>query len=306
MGYDVFISYSAGDKMAADAICAKLESARVRCWIAPRDIRPGMTWGSAIIGAIDGARMMLLLFSRHANASQQVTREVERAVHKELVIIPVRIEDVQPAGDLEYFLGTPHWLDAMTLPLERHLDRIVDSVKFWLEREEAIPRGGRIRSPSYHQTEGPAGQRDYSSPGERLSWFNSHRAATGTLVVLAGVSAYLVLKHSPVHASHPIQPLITSAGPIDPALSCDKESALSSQIGADPVSLTFTNRAEGPRKIYWLNYSGKRVLYMTIDTGQSGSLETYPTHPWVITDSSGECVAIFLAGPNGSQAIIDH
>ncbi len=40
--FDVFISYSSDDKLIADAICAELESRRIRCWIAPRDALPGI------------------------------------------------------------------------------------------------------------------------------------------------------------------------------------------------------------------------------------------------------------------------
>jgi hypothetical protein len=37
----VFISHSSNDRATADAICAHLESAGIKCWIAPRDIEPG-------------------------------------------------------------------------------------------------------------------------------------------------------------------------------------------------------------------------------------------------------------------------
>jgi formylglycine-generating enzyme required for sulfatase activity len=134
MAHDVFISHSKDDKPYADAVCAKLESRNIRCWIAPRNIRPGMTWAGAIIEAVDGARVMLLLFSSHANESQQVSREVEYAVQKQIVIVPVKVEDVIPTGDFAYFLATPHWLDAITPPFEQHLDQIADDVSFWLER----------------------------------------------------------------------------------------------------------------------------------------------------------------------------
>ena len=42
MAHDVFISYSAKDKTTADGVCATLEAKGIRCWIAPRDILPGM------------------------------------------------------------------------------------------------------------------------------------------------------------------------------------------------------------------------------------------------------------------------
>jgi len=118
MEYDVFISYSHPDKAAADAACATLEQAGIRCWIAPRDIVPGMDWGESIVTATTGAKVLVLIFSQHANESPQIKREVERAVAKGLPIIPVRIEDTVPSKALEYFISAPHWLDAFTPPLE--------------------------------------------------------------------------------------------------------------------------------------------------------------------------------------------
>jgi TIR domain len=61
MSHDVFISHSSADKRAADAACALLEARGIKCWIAPRDIRPGSDWGESIITAIEQARIMLLL-----------------------------------------------------------------------------------------------------------------------------------------------------------------------------------------------------------------------------------------------------
>ncbi|MDT7769880.1 MAG: hypothetical protein QOI30_2890, partial [Mycobacterium sp.] len=128
MAHDVFISYSHHDKPQADAICATLEAKGIRCWIAPRDVIPGQEWGEAIVDAIRSSRVMVLVFSTHANDSPQIRREVQLAVSAETVLIPFRIEDVAPARSLEYFLGTPHWLDALTPPLEVHLERLAAAV----------------------------------------------------------------------------------------------------------------------------------------------------------------------------------
>ncbi|HAH65240.1 MAG TPA: toll/interleukin-1 receptor domain-containing protein, partial [Rhizobiales bacterium] len=76
--FDVFISYSSKDKPIADAVCAGLEANGLRCWIAPRDILPGADWGGAIIDAITGSKVMVLIFSGNANSSPQIKREVER------------------------------------------------------------------------------------------------------------------------------------------------------------------------------------------------------------------------------------
>lgn len=132
MAHDVFISYSSKDKLTADAACAVLEAKGIRCFIAPRDILPGDDWGETIVDAIHKSRLLVLVFSANANLSQQIKREVERAVNAGLPIIPLRIENVMPAKALEYFLSTPHWLDAFTPPLAKHLAYLAEVVQHML------------------------------------------------------------------------------------------------------------------------------------------------------------------------------
>src|SRR4051812_6391163 len=137
MAYDVFISYASPNKAAADAVCAGLEQRSIRCWIAPRDIVPGLPWAESIIDAIEGSRVMLLLFSEASNKSVQVQREVERAVHKDVPLVPVRIENVMPTRTMEYFISSQHWFDAILTPMEQHLDRMAQAVKAHLARKGA-------------------------------------------------------------------------------------------------------------------------------------------------------------------------
>jgi hypothetical protein len=80
---------------------------------------------------------MVLIFSAHSNNSEQVLREVQLAVKARLHIIQFRIEDVHLNDDLEYFLSTPHWLDALTPPLENHLRRLETSIKTLLDNATA-------------------------------------------------------------------------------------------------------------------------------------------------------------------------
>ena len=134
MAHDVFLSYSSPDRPIADAVCGTLEGRRIRCWIAPRDVLPGIPYGEAIIEAIESSRMMILVFSASANNSPQVMREVERAVSKGIPIIPLRIEQVPPSKSLEYFISAPHWLDALTPPLWKHFQFLAETVHLLLSR----------------------------------------------------------------------------------------------------------------------------------------------------------------------------
>ena len=147
--YDAFISHSSKDKLYADQVVRALESKGVRCWIAPRDIVPGHKYGEAIVEGIANCKIMVLIFSQHANESPQVEREVERAVHNKLQIVPFRIENVTPAKSLEYFLSAPHWLDAFSSPVDHHLEYLFNTVNLLLERTSSIPKASvPIRPPS--------------------------------------------------------------------------------------------------------------------------------------------------------------
>ncbi len=112
MGHDVFISYSSSDASVAQQACEALEARDIRCWIAPRNILPGMSYAEAIIDAINHSSVMLLVFSARSNRSQHVRREVERAFSKELSILPFKIDGTIPDRDMEYFVAGSHWLDS--------------------------------------------------------------------------------------------------------------------------------------------------------------------------------------------------
>src|SRR5438067_2580115 len=134
MASDVFVSHSIKDKAIAEAIVARLEADSLTCWIAPRDVVPGADWGESIIDAIESSRIMILIFSRNADASPQIKREVERAVNKGVYIIPFRVDDIPPTKSLEYFISTSQWMDAFSPPLERHLENLAKTVKAVLRR----------------------------------------------------------------------------------------------------------------------------------------------------------------------------
>jgi hypothetical protein len=141
MTHDVFISYSSKDKTIADAVCANLENQGIRCWIAPRDVPPGQSWAGSIIDAINESKVFVLVFSDGSNKSKQVVREVGEAVDNGIPVVPLRIEDVELSREMRYYIKSIHWLDAMTPPLEAHLQRLTNSVQALLSTEagEVLP-----------------------------------------------------------------------------------------------------------------------------------------------------------------------
>jgi hypothetical protein len=157
MAHDVFISHSTKDKTVSDAVCGALENGGIRCWVAPRDVQPGRSFAGEITRAIQESKIMVLIYSAHSNNSEQVLREVQLAVSSHLHIIQFRIEDVLLNDDLKYFLSTPHWLDALTPPLETHLRKLEGAIKKLLESptaERAILRPAAVPNASQRSPRG--------------------------------------------------------------------------------------------------------------------------------------------------------
>jgi hypothetical protein len=155
----------------ADAICARLEAQNLRCWIAPRNIVPGTSYAAAIIDGINNTKTMVVILTEQANLSRHVIGEVERAMNKGVPIIPVLLEKIVLAKDLEYFLSAGHWLDAMTPPLERHIDRLAESVKTLLKVERPeLPPETKTQMRKVMQRFEEIAPNEWTTRGNAKSW----------------------------------------------------------------------------------------------------------------------------------------
>lgn len=123
-----FISHSSNDSEVANRLCSFMESDGIDCWIAPRNVIPGVPWGEALVEAIAASKVFVLLLSKNSNDSPQVQREVERAVSKGIPVIPFRIENVPPSKSMEYFISSTHWLDAFSQPIEFHCEHLAEVI----------------------------------------------------------------------------------------------------------------------------------------------------------------------------------
>jgi serine/threonine protein kinase len=123
--HKIFISHSTRDKPSAFAICSSLESKRIRCWIAPRDILAGANWPEAITDAIENSAAIVLVLSEAANASPNVRDEIILGRKFNVPVVQVRIAEVVPARHLELLLSSSQWFDAYPPPLDSHFDSLI-------------------------------------------------------------------------------------------------------------------------------------------------------------------------------------
>lgn len=112
--FAAFISHAKADQKKVQEIVGALERRGFKCWVAPRDVRPGHSYGDEIIRGIERSRCFILALSKASNESPFVAREVERAISKRKPIFPLRIEDVEPSSSLELFISSTQWIDAFS------------------------------------------------------------------------------------------------------------------------------------------------------------------------------------------------
>jgi TolB-like protein len=125
---DVFVSYASQDATVANTIVQNLETQGLRCWMAPRDVRPGMVYADAIVRAINDTKALVLALSAGAMASSHVGREVERAAAKKKHIIAFRVDAAPLSPELEYFLSNSQWIDVPTLGMPAALAKLAEAV----------------------------------------------------------------------------------------------------------------------------------------------------------------------------------
>lgn len=139
--HDVFISYSSKDKKVADSICHSFEENGIRCWYAPRDVAPGVDWREAIMAAISTAKIFVLVYTKDSNQSRQVLNEVTAAFDSACIIIPFRVDDVQMAPALAFYLNNVHWMDAMLPPRTLKIKELTDKVKSLIDPADSLSEG---------------------------------------------------------------------------------------------------------------------------------------------------------------------
>jgi hypothetical protein len=174
MAGSLFISHASGDAKVAAELCDALEGRGFDCWLASRDVAPGENFQVAIVRAIRGARMLLLVFTGAANSSDEVAKELALASQAKIPVVPLKVEDVAPSEALAYEFATRQWIDFHTdwtravEQLARHVSNALG-----IEATTAPPSAAPAAPPSPPVPESPAsaaatGSRPWPPAGRAL------------------------------------------------------------------------------------------------------------------------------------------
>lgn len=176
----IFISHSSRDAESAEKVCALLEEAGHRCFIAPRDIRSGHEYAEELMLGIERSDALVVMLSNHSNHSPHVLREVEHAASKGLPILVYKMEEIELTKSMEYFLMTHQWVNQK---VETDFHSILDCVEELHNEKENLTLGsgqksGQQRRHSKSVTFGAviiAATILVIAFGMSLGWFSEHR-----------------------------------------------------------------------------------------------------------------------------------
>jgi hypothetical protein len=164
MGAHVFISHSSKDKALANQVVAFLERNGVRCWIAPRDIKPGEHYARAIVTAIKESSHLVLLMSQNAIQSDHVLGEVERARNYKVKLVPLRIGEPEISPEFEYFVYAAQWVCASDPPSDDQLSKLLPGMaddasktsEARHDKKSPLPQHERAQALTTEENAGPA------------------------------------------------------------------------------------------------------------------------------------------------------
>jgi TolB-like protein/Tfp pilus assembly protein PilF len=142
---DVFISYSREDKGPVLDLVGKLRSAGVSVWIDQSGIDGAALWGEAIVNALEGAKVMLLMVTESAGRSHNVAKEVMLTSERKGHILPIFLERTALPPSLKYPLAGIQHIEYFQGDADEKLQTILRSLQTLgvAVSAPAVAKGGR-------------------------------------------------------------------------------------------------------------------------------------------------------------------
>jgi TolB-like protein/tetratricopeptide (TPR) repeat protein len=180
----VFISYASQDAALVQKVCGGLEAAGFYCWIAPRDVVPGMLYAEGIVRAINDSKVLVLILSESAVASAHVGKEIERASSKRHPIIALRTDKATLPPAFEYFLNESQWIDIEEGGTDAAIAKLVSAV-----RRHLSPGATSAPTPA---NDANSSKRAAATP--RRPWY-----IAASVMILALIAAFLLADKLRLH-----------------------------------------------------------------------------------------------------------
>ena len=127
----VFLSYSHHDHMLAERIAAKMSDNDFQVWQASKNISAGSPYSEVVTAAINDTAQegfFVTLITDSSKNSVWCEKELEYAIRKNCVIIPIVVYGTQLSPMLEFYLGSIQHLSVHQEPTEAELNHLIDKL----------------------------------------------------------------------------------------------------------------------------------------------------------------------------------
>jgi TolB-like protein/tetratricopeptide (TPR) repeat protein len=187
MAGEIFISYRRADEAWARLLHAQLQAEGAEAWY-DAQIGAGQDWRNATAKALQASRIFVLLFSAAAAESEDIAKELAAAIFSKKLVVPVRIEDIQPTGAFLYELASRNWVNAFEnteAKLAELAKGLAKLVRDGIVDESIIP---------FDRNAGANAPARKSGRPARKTWVI---AAAALLIIAAGGAATLLVRPAP-------------------------------------------------------------------------------------------------------------
>jgi len=119
MPTDVFISYRRSDREFVAMLAKALEDSGISVWYDAEIPLGAPVYQDNIGSALENARMVVVVFSKAANESSEIIKEIKAADLLKTPVIPVLLDDARPRGAYLYELPSRNCIIAFPEPPTR-------------------------------------------------------------------------------------------------------------------------------------------------------------------------------------------
>jgi len=308
----IFITYSSKDQKVARTICTALENRGLNCWISSRNVKPGQNYQEQIVRAIRASRVMVLVFTVNANNSNEIKKELALASQNNLVVIPVRIEDVAPNEAFAYEFATRQWIDLFE-DWEKSMAELVELIAAILNDAPAADRANAAPRPT-GDAAAPAFVMAGATPAIAPAVPFMQRPATrwamtaGLAVVVAASVASAVVKFSQRPSTTSVTGSVgssTSSGTPTPSTSPAPNQQASSPVAPVDISGKYSIQGTNPNGTIYHGFvtirrDGDRYRFdWVISTGDTYRGTGIFNGRSIVVDWGQQYPVIYQVGPNG-------
>jgi len=108
------------------------------------------------------------------------------------------------------------------------------------------------------------------------------------------------------NARHVVEKVGAAARPLDASKlhKSEKNKTAKSIHSKHRTMVVFHNNSEAIRKLYWLDFTGKRKLYKELPSGETHVQVTFLTHPWLVTDSHDRPLDIYYPDKKARRVVL--